>query len=255
VGTFNEHIAQPQVNKFNKWVRSMGLENDTTIDDKLWVDMYGDGITRDLEPTVQDSGFYWKLFESCMRVFHSGASSCSNMTEPCCLRGAADPASTWSSIYALTDGGGGGAGGDSLLTKDTNELKVLTAKGWTQTCQPMGGYGAVQFCTFASGDAPTAANYTSGPFLIHSFALPGASASKAAHRCVSTAGKKHFVSSSSDCSGVGSAESVLGHVSQRRSTETPRSLRACTRGGAFWHSLDAPCAAGAHLVDYLGFVK
>lgn len=60
VGTFNEHIAQPQPNHFvtpqnQSWVHSMGLGDDAS-GTKLWVDMYGDSITRDLEPTVEDGG-------------------------------------------------------------------------------------------------------------------------------------------------------------------------------------------------------
>ena len=43
---------------------------------RLYVDMYGDGIARDLEPTVEDGGALWNVFASCMRVFKSGAAAC-----------------------------------------------------------------------------------------------------------------------------------------------------------------------------------
>ena len=36
VGTFNEHIAQPQKNNFQSWVKSMGLEGDS-MGSSLWV--------------------------------------------------------------------------------------------------------------------------------------------------------------------------------------------------------------------------
>ena len=55
--------------------------------------MFGDGVTRDLEPTVEDGGAMWRLFESCMRVFRSGAARCTDRTEACCKRGADDPES------------------------------------------------------------------------------------------------------------------------------------------------------------------
>jgi hypothetical protein len=45
----------------------MGVEDDPDAG-SLWVDMFGDGLTRDLEPTVQDGGCMWDLFNSCMRV-------------------------------------------------------------------------------------------------------------------------------------------------------------------------------------------
>lgn len=42
IGTFNEHIAQPQANPFagNEAAMSMGLEGDAFAE-SLWVDMYG----------------------------------------------------------------------------------------------------------------------------------------------------------------------------------------------------------------------
>ena len=73
VGTFNEHIAQPQPNPYNPPsddAVSMGLELDA-FNVKLWVDMYGDAISRDLEPTREDGGQMWTLFQSCMRVTHT----------------------------------------------------------------------------------------------------------------------------------------------------------------------------------------
>ena len=73
VGTFNEHIAQPQPNPYNPPngdAVAMGLENDP-FNVKLWVDMYGDAISRDLEPTREDGGKMWTLFQSCMRVIRS----------------------------------------------------------------------------------------------------------------------------------------------------------------------------------------
>jgi hypothetical protein len=70
VGTFNEHIAQPQINPYNPPntdAISIGLENDS-FNVSLWVDMYGDAISRDLEPTREDGGKMWAIFESCMQV-------------------------------------------------------------------------------------------------------------------------------------------------------------------------------------------
>ena len=56
--------------------------------------------------------------------------------------------------------------------------------------------------------------------------------------------------------GRGKLESTLGHVAVARSSETPRSLRVC-KGAllqGLYHSLDAPCAAPARLVEFVGFV-
>lgn len=70
VGTFNEHIAQPQPNPYNPPnidAVSFGLENDS-FNVNLWVDMFGDSISRDLEPTREDGGKLWALFQSCLQV-------------------------------------------------------------------------------------------------------------------------------------------------------------------------------------------
>jgi len=251
VGTFNEHIAQPQPNNFAPWVKSMGLENDTWAS-RLWVDMLGDGITRDLEPTVQDGGKYWKLFQSCMRVFHSGASTCNNATEPCCMRGKEDPASTWNSVYSLNLN----STGDNLLTIDVDEVRVLLkSQGWTQVCQPLPGKDASQFCAWSGNQqAPSASAYTSGPFLLNTF--PASPSTLPCYRCLSHVANRHFASADSSCAGLGTVESTLGHLSQGRSSEYPRSLRTCVSPqGVFTHSLDSPCPAGTRIVEHLGFAK
>ena len=154
VGTFNEHIAQPQLNPYNPPngdAVTMGLENDP-FNVKLWVDMYGDAISRDLEPTKEDGGKMWALFESCMRVrrllarrcfcilyltsqhlsvlqvFWSGAKSCDDADELCCQH---DPASTWSNIWSLTL-----PQRDTLLTNQKSERDSLVGQGWLELCAP-----------------------------------------------------------------------------------------------------------------------
>lgn len=249
VGTFNEHIAQPQPNKLQPWVHSMGLEGDAMAS-KLWVDMLGDGITRDLEPTVEDGGRLWTLFESCMRVFHTGAATCGNFTEPCCVRGDGDPLSNWVNVWSLSNG----TGGDRMLTVDAHERATLVGKGggWTEVCTPAGG--ATAFCSWGgnvNAMAPDAASYTSGPFLM--YGTPVGALSTPCYRCLSV-DKRHSISGDKDCGGRGTAERTLGHVATHRSSEAPRSLRVCQSGATFFHSLDAACVAPAKQLEFLGFV-
>jgi len=249
VGTFNEHIAQPQKNKYLAWVRSMGLEKDS-LGTSLWVDMYGDGISRDMEPTVEDGGQMWMLFESCMRVFKTGTATCSDVTELCCKRGSADPKSHWVNVWSLHHGG---ENGDRLLTTDQHERSVLLKQGWAEVCSAAGGASA--FCAWRGGMAPTAAEYRGGPFVMYASSLGGAGASTPCHRCITPKGM-HFISGEEDCHGKGKLESTLGFASAHPSTETPRSLRLCERvnTGAFFHSLDSQCDAGSRIVEHLGFV-
>ena len=67
----------------------------------VWVDIYGDSYTRDLEPTKQDGGRLWDLFRSCMRVFKTGAHSCMNQSESCCQY---PPERRWVNVWSLKSG-------------------------------------------------------------------------------------------------------------------------------------------------------
>jgi hypothetical protein len=306
VGTFNEHIAQPQHNPFSakqawakrvgstyepvqnqnidpsplsiragglaysqpvsqvqqhpydggqEWVKSMGVEDDA-LAGKLWVDMFGDGLTRDLEPTVEDGGRMWDLFSSCMRVFKSGAARCSasNSNEQCCMFGKLDPYSEWKGVYSLHLNDIE----DQLLTTDASERAALKKSGWAEVCSAAGG--AAQFC-YWKGDinavAPTAADYTGGPFLLRGLPLPASHPTQAVYRCLSNE-TRHFISCDPACRGLGKPESVLGYTSLVRDSDTPRALRLCrTTSSRYWpngrlyYSLDAKCA---QIAEHLGFV-
>ena len=277
VGTFNEHIAQPQHNPYNPPIplaNSMGLEGDAGAS-HLFVDMYGESITRDLEPTKEDGGAAWELFRSCMRVFRDGGASptCSNASEPCCTIHTA-PRAQWRSVWSLIGGGGGGGGGGGergaaaaaaadpfeaafLLTVDSSEVAALTKKGggWREVCTPFGG--SAVFCNPAPKLLPSAPEFRAGPFLMHAAPLPTPGASRAVTRC--NAGS-HFFTLDPACApawwkgGAATVEGTLGYTRTARSSETPRSLRLCQRGATFHHSLDAPCEGGAVEREHLGYV-
>ena len=224
--------------------------------------MFGDGITRDLEPTVEDGGAMWRLFESCMRVFRSGAARCTDRAEACCKRGADDPESdceppryrcrlgcillktaamsllTGVNVWSLTKPDAEGGSADHMLVSRPEERASLAQQGWLEVCSPAGGASA--FCGFGSGMAPTAALYEQGPFLMYHGAL-GGGLSAPCHRCVTPAGK-HFVSTDEGCLGKGtrvrsrdrfgaSCLPLLSFGSQRRTrcSGTPPSVGARRR--------------------------
>lgn len=234
VGTFNEHIAQPQPNPYGQDEISMGLETDG---DKrsLWVDMYGDSITRDLEPTVEDRGEMWNVFLSCMRVFRSGAASCAGSSELCCTL---QPQDQWVNVWSLFLGTT-----DTLLTIHEEEKNALVQQGWTEICSPL--CTAHVFCT-----GGPAGYYTQSPFLLHAVSF---NQTRPIVRCLSSS-VKHFISSSTSCYGQGKAEAVIGYSSTVRSSNTPRSLRVCSKSGQYYHSLDARCKSGDQELEHLGFV-
>jgi len=237
VGTFNEHVAQPQTNPYssNPAAVSMGLDGDADAG-SLWVDMFGDGITRDLEPTLEDAGAAWKLLQSCMRVLKSSG-TCSGSTEECCEL---SPEAKWVNVWSLSNGK------DHLLTVDQNERSVLAKSGWKEICAPFGG--ATAFCATSN---PPSSDYHRSPFLLYQGPL-AAGNSAPVHRCLS-AGGTHFISGDPSCRGAGKAESILGYASTKRSSETPRQLALCSAAGAFRVSVGGACD-GDQVLEKLGFV-
>lgn len=62
----------------------MGLESDPTAGGLGFVDIYGTAFGRDVEPTVEGGSKMYQLLTSCLRVFRSGAGTCTDTTELCC---------------------------------------------------------------------------------------------------------------------------------------------------------------------------
>lgn len=260
IGTFNEHIAQPQKNPFvasDPRALSLGLGDSGSHSgpdpdaSQLWVDLYGDSTTRDLEPSVSDQGAMWELLSSCLRVLAAGAGcggvNSTALAEPCCDVHA--PAQRWRVLWVLERPGDPSK--DVMATADPHERAVLLQSGvWVEVCTPFGG--ATAFCS-GMPSLHAAVDYTRGPFLLHSVAqVPPATPSRAVFRCY---GKRHFVADSPMCYGRGKQESVLGFASSARDSNTPRSLRSCaSSSGVMYHSLDAPCAMGDEELGHLGYV-
>ncbi len=240
INAWNEHIAQPQANPYDPSLgplrRSMGV-TDSTDDsaDWLWVDMYGAELNRDFEPTLQDGGAGYALLQSCLRVYRTGASRCTDASEACCQL-APDPILVRSVRLA-----GGPTAGDHVPTVDAAEADALTASGaWDQVCNPF--YGPPGLC----GGGTTG----DGPFRL--FATGGAGRAPL-YRCYS--GADHFLSGDSACEGR-TTESLLGYVATAQTSEAPRPLTRCvTPSSVHLHWLDAPCPAGTSGEAVLGYVK
>jgi hypothetical protein len=98
LSSWNEHVAQPQS---GAPAPSMGLETDATAADRAFVDTYGVEFSRDIEPTKEYGSLVYDLVRSCVRVYRSGATTCSDPNEACCQGG------QFSDRYAYFDGPGG----------------------------------------------------------------------------------------------------------------------------------------------------
>lgn len=200
--------------------------------------MYGDGITRDLEPTKQDNGTLWSLFQSCMRVYESGATSCSNHSEACCISTGYDD---YNALWALQSP----SKHDNLLTHDSREHTTLTGEGWHEVCTPFGG--STVFCK----GGVDSTSYNRGPFLAYSTKWDN---TRPIQRCITSEGL-HFIASDSACLGLGKPETVLGYTAAKQSSEMPRTLYNCYRvaSRSHYHMVDAPCA-GNDVSTFLGYV-
>lgn len=240
VNAWNEHVAQPQANPYDPSLgglrRSMGVtdvpDGDATAD-WLWVDMYGAELNRDFEPTVEDGGAGLELLRSCLRVYRTGATSCSDPAEECCQLGEG-----WSLIRSFR---AGGTGSDHVPTREQAEIDTLRAGGWTEVCNPH--YGPPGLC----GGGTTG----DGPFFLH----PSAGADRqAVYRCFS--GADHFMSNDPACEGR-TTESTLGWASTVRTSATPRPLRRCydRAATAHLHWLDEHCPEGTEEEGVLGYVR
>lgn len=244
INAWNEHIAQPQANPYDASLttlrRSMGVADadhagpDSSAD-WLWVDMYGAEFNRDFEPTAEDGGAGLALLESCLRVWRTGALSCSDGAEACCQRVEA-PLAVRSVRIA-----GGALAGDHVPTLDAAEADALVASGaWEEVCNPF--YGPPGEC--GGGTTPD------GPFSLYA----GGGADRAGlYRCWS--GADHFLSTDGACEGR-TAERLLGYLSTVQTSAAPRPLLRCyVDGGAHLYALDGNCPAGSRSEAVIGFVR
>ena len=111
VSSWNEQIAQPATGPGP----SMGLENDATAGDQAFVGLYGVEFSRDIEPNVEYGAMLYDIVQSCIRLFRSGATSCSDPTTLCCQGG------NFSDTYTFYNGAQGAFG---LYVTDPNNERT-----------------------------------------------------------------------------------------------------------------------------------
>jgi hypothetical protein len=240
VNAWNEHIAQPQANPYDASYgalrRSMGVTDAADGSaDWLWVDMYGAEFNRDFEPTLEDGGAGYALLQSCLRVYQTGATSCTDGSEACCQL--ADPLVLVRSVRWA----GGTLAGDHVPTLDASEADALAATGyWEEVCNPH--YGPPGLC----GGGTTG----DGPFQLYTTA---GSDRVALYRCYS--GADHFISGDSACEGR-TTERLLGYGSAVPTSAMPRPLTRCyVTDGPHLHWLDGACPAGSNGEAVLAYVR
>lgn len=240
LNAWNEHIAQPQMNPYDPNLgplrRSMGVTDSADGSaDWLWVDMYGAEYDRDFEPTLEDGGAGYELLKSCLRVWRSGATSCTDNAEPCCT-----PPPDRRLIRSLRVKGGPLAG-QHVPTDDANEVTTLLGNGsWDEVCNPH--FGPPGLC----GNGTTG----DGPFRLYTVGGPGR---VELHRCYT--GADNFLSTDPNCEGTQHVKS-LGFAAAAPSSDSARPLTRClTQQNVHLHWLDAPCPGGTTGEAVLGYVR
>ena len=241
---WNEWVAQPQPNPHPESLgnlrKSMGEGH---VDDAapgstwLWVDMYGVEFNRDLEPSVGGGDSGYALLRSCIDVYKTGATACADASQACCQLD--DPLTL---IHSLRVPGGGSTDTDHVLSKDSNEIAMLTGGGaYQEVCNPI--YGPPELC----GGGTSA----DGPF--HVYAAGGPERAPL-WRCRS--GVDHFFSTNANCEGT-TVEHQLGWLSTQRTSETPRPFSRCYNptDQVHFHWLDETCPGGVNDEGVLGYVR
>eukprot|EP00939_MAST-03C_sp_MAST-3C-sp1_P001369 g1369.t1 len=252
LSSWNEHIGGRQKAAYSSAIAfNMGLPNDPQKHE-VWVDTYGSEFSRDIEPTVEGGSTVYEMASSCVKMYKQGRTCMNggNEKELCCSTARTY---VWNNVWSLNNT----STGDGLLTTDVNERDALVAKRgeWVELCSTIGGPTA--FCVDAAD-----VDGRSGPFMIYNSdaALEGRNDYAIAtplFRCLVASNVTHFLSTDAKCEGLGSPESCLGWISNKRGGETLRELRRCPSSvtGRWTHALDLPCNNKKSAGESLGFVR
>jgi len=242
ISSFNEYIAQPQPNPFighTNTAFNMGLPNDP-LATGLYVDSYAWEFSRDIEPNDKYGSYIYDIMSSCVNLYKSGVTKCSNLSEICCQN-----SNFFTNIYSMQTTSR--AFVDYLLSTSAAEVQELIDKGtYSQICTPYGG--TTVFCTEMIAEAQ------SGPFILYSDNIYGDLIGL--YRCLEGTSSRHFFSPDPKCEGY-TTESMLGYISPIRGRETFRAIYRCLdhNNSAHYHSLDLDCLPQDADEGLLGYVR
>jgi len=257
------HMANWEMN--NPFFYASGAAATDPNRSTIWLDGFSMDGSRTIEPSVEDGGYYYELFASCVRVYRLQAAlgnvgdgtGCAVAGEECCvLRADEDFVRVWSlqlppaataaaaaehasslppDVTSSSVGNVRVAAADSLLTSDPAELAALLAVGWTQLCAPWGdAVNGMPTGVCVNTSLPWAGpdiDVARGPIMLlanttASQDLPG---TRPLVRCRAVgAPPRHFVDGSAACAGgAGVPETVLGYGTSSRDGLFMRDLHRC----------------------------
>jgi len=242
ISSFNEFLAMPLTaapyNEVSIYF-PMGLPTDSM---RAWqyMDTYAYEYSRDIEPTKMHGDYIYQVLASCLRIYFSGATTCSDSSEECCKS-----SEFFTNVWSMKSAPGY-TYDDYLITSQYEEVQFLESKGWyNQICTPFGASDV--FCANMGQVQPQ-----TGPFIVFNENVYGNLIGL--FRCVTSAGN-HFFSTQPDCE-YQKTEYQVGWIGTQRANETIRALYRCLDGnGAHYHSLDLPCPPGGNDAGLLGYVR
>lgn len=252
----------------SQYFHTDGLEHDPN-NTLLFIDGWGLGKSRSLEPSADDNGTTYQLLASCLRVARLERvaawrrGQCSVSGEVCCQLTALQNVTK---VWSLTRVRGAA---DEIVSTSEEEVQQLTASGqYMQRCNPFGTVsGAGPGGDFCVNDSMPYTPYPPGPrgdFAVRqgpfvAWAIRGMDSDVEIYRC-RDAGGRHFLAINMACEGLGQLDRSLFYARGGRDSLAQRSLRRCrvmdSQGGTivFYHSLDGPCFAGDQDSGPLGYV-
>jgi hypothetical protein len=272
MSAWNEWCAQDQSNPWHdqhgsNTSFSQGLPYATDPDRfKIFVDTFGTGISRDLEPSVAHGTQLLDIVASCVRVMRlqrllntsladpSDVLPCTVAGEECCTY--RPEAEAWLPAWSLRRA----SPPDVLVTTNSSQVKSLLShsggSNYTEMCAAFGV--PTPFCVDGGFALTTAA--LQGPFQLRQCAQqrsPQASVQPGSLFTCDTAGRGHAITLDGTCrdvEGIVGSASVVGCVDPSRTSTTPRALFRCLDTDLWTYVLDSGCGVlpGATNASLLG---
>jgi hypothetical protein len=263
----NAHLM-PTWDITNPLFVATGASNNDPDRHSIWFDGMTSERSRTIEPSIEDGGYYYSTFASCMRVYRLQATlgivsdglGCDIAGEECCAIHADELFVAIYSFYKMDPTTGQQ---DFLLTSDANEAATLrSAAHFKEICSPQlnGNSNSSFVCnnqTLIWSGGPDE-DALKGPFVLFSNISTGISNTVPFVRCIaSDPPVRHFIDGSGECIG-GTKDFILGYGGASQGGLFSRKIRRCAIGNtthiiAWYTTTDGLCSAGDVEEEVVGF--
>jgi hypothetical protein len=242
---------------------SLFVASGANIDDldkhSIWFDGMTSERSRTIEPSIEDGGYYYDTFASCMRVYRlqaylgvqSDGLGCDIAEEECCVIHADE---LFVPVWSFFFNDPSSLQKDYFLTSDVNDADSLrTRTNWKEICSPqlVGTVNSSYVCNnqtliWSGGNDITVLQ---GPFVLLSNTSIGVSNTTPFVRCIAIGSPlRHFIDGTGDCIG-GIKDVLLGFGGSLQDGLFSRKIRRCaivnnTSTSAWYTTTDGLCNIG-----------